>query len=522
MKPFARNLIWMIPSSLGVGLTLSLLDGGTWWTGWLAYSSLLIIGLMGITALWLSSGASRSLGLILLLSLTLRLGLAVATALILPAHGYDTPVEQAGYVFADAYHRDTQAWQLAVSGEPIWLAFDKSFSSDQYGGMLALSALMYRVFSLDAHRPWLIAILAGLTATLGIGLAWKAVNKVWGQAMGTLVAGVLAFYPESLLYGSSQMREAFLITFIIMVFLGVITWTEHPRRAWLWMASGTLGLILFSPGVAVIAVILMIVWSWLRGSQSAISWRTVLITGVVILVAFSILMVGLSQDPYPGETPLETAMRWLQLSASWDTYLLAEGSGWIQNVFSRLPESLHLPFATAYGLTQPVLPAALADPAAWPWKGLGIIRAVGWYSLLPFLVSGLIAAWQTSPKNERRAWIWLWLAAWLWILLSSFRAGGDQWDNPRYRVILLLIQAVLAAKTWLWWRETHNPWFIRIVAVEGVFLLAFTYWYFARYTGWVAGQVHVFVILAIIGAAGLLILLGGWYWDYRSTRRKRT
>ncbi len=91
---------------------------------------------------------------------------------------------------------------------------------------------------------------------------------------------------------------------------------------------------------------------------------------------------------------------------------------------------------------------------------LGILRGLGWYALIPFLLYSLRPIWKLADrvgvalslskgaahKRERLAWLWLWLATWSWILLSSFRAGGDQWDNPRYRVILLLLQAALAAK----------------------------------------------------------------------------
>jgi len=60
----------------------------------------------------------------------------------------------------------------------------------------------------------------------------------------------------------------------------------------------------------------------------------------------------------------------------------------------------------------------------------------------------LLSVWKIPDRSERRAWIWLWVIAWVWIVVSSYRAGGDQWDNPRYRVIFLLWQALLAAYTW--------------------------------------------------------------------------
>jgi hypothetical protein len=173
---------------------------------------------------------------------------------------------------------------------------------------------------------------------------------------------------------------------------------------------------------------------------------------------------------------------------------------------------------TGYGLTQPLLPAAVVEPAPWLLKSLGILRSAGWYLLLPLLV---FAGWSIAPLRAERgrlAWLWLWLVGWGWILLSSFRAGGDQWDNPRYRAILLVFQALLAARGLLFWQQARSPWLARLIAIEALFLGLFTYWYVVRYTGWLAGQVHVFVILALIALGSLVISVGGWLMDRRARR----
>ncbi len=146
---------------------------------------------------------------------------------------------------------------------------------------------------------------------------------------------------------------------------------------------------------------------------------------------------------------------------------------------------------------------------------IGILRGLGWYALLPFLLYCLRPIWKTADKRARMAWFWLWLAVWFWIILASARAGGDQWDNPRYRVILLMFQAALAAYSLLWARQTRDRWLGRVLAVEGVFLVLFGYWYIARYTNWRAGQVHIFIVIAAIVIVSLLILVGGWVWDRR-------
>jgi hypothetical protein len=216
--------------------------------------------------------------------------------------------------------------------------------------------------------------------------------------------------------------------------------------------------------------------------------------------------------------PLANLVNWLRYSANYGAYVTVQNSGWLQTILSVLPESLHLPFITGYGIAQPVLPAAIADPGVWPMRALGILRGLGWYALLPFLLFSLRSTWKIVDKRERLAWLWLWLASWAWIVISAARAGGDQWDNPRYRVILLLFQAALAAQALTWQRITRDRWLGRILAVEGVFLVFFGYWYAARYTNWRAGQVHIFVIMALISIFSALILVGGWMRDRQKKR----
>ena len=143
-----RDLWWIIPSSLVLGLVLSLLSPGTWWVGWLAYGFPMALGLWVLAYLWRSAEASkehnqnpgRTLGLMLLLAVFLRMGLGMAFSTILPSDGNDTPVQKAGYILPDAYNRDVQSWELASSSNPLWRAFDKSYSTDQYGGLLFVSS----------------------------------------------------------------------------------------------------------------------------------------------------------------------------------------------------------------------------------------------------------------------------------------------------------------------------------------------------------------------------------------------
>ena len=67
---------------------------------------------------------------IILLAFLLRLGLGLTASMLLPQVGYaDSKPQQAGYLFFDAYRRDSQAWDLAQSGKPLSRAFDQKYAA---------------------------------------------------------------------------------------------------------------------------------------------------------------------------------------------------------------------------------------------------------------------------------------------------------------------------------------------------------------------------------------------------------
>jgi hypothetical protein len=521
-----RDLLWILPCSLVFGLVLSLLSPGTWWIGWLAYAVLLALGLWALAVLWRSVEANteqdrslqRTLGLMLLLAVVLRMGLGMAFSAILPSQGNPTEVQKAGYIFPDAYNRDVQSWELASSSYPLWRAFDKSYSTDQYGGLLFVSSLLYRTLSPDAHRPWLIILVASLTAAIGVALTWKASHKVWGKFMGLGVGWIMVLYPESILLGSSQMREPFLITFIAMAFWGVASWAENHRSAAAWLVGSLFGMLLFSPGIAVISIILLAGWIWLRGKERRIRWWWIAGIGMIVILSFLLLAWSVGGSLQVKSGPLATLGNWMRLTVQFDSQKLERDSGWVQTIFSHVPLALHMPLIIGYGVAQPVLPDAIGAPAVWPMWALAILRGIGWYALLPLLLYGIYPIWKIADKRERLAWLWLWSVVWVWILISAARGGGDQWDNPRYRTILLVFQAILAVEVIS--IQQHNPerWLGRLLAIEGVFVLCFATW------TWTRNDTNPYLLpLSQAGemfvGGSLLLLVGDWLWVKYGRRR---
>jgi hypothetical protein len=161
------------------------------------------------------------------------------------------------------------------------------------------------------------------------------------------------------------------------------------------------------------------------------------------------------------------------------------------------------------------LPAAIFKPTKLIWQLIGLTRALSWYAMLPVLILSFVAAARQQSQKTRNLILWLALLVWILILLASLRGGADLFDNPRYRTIFFVWQSILAGYVWVWWRETHNGWFIRVVLMEVVFLLFFTQWYASRYV-YLGVQLPFAVMVVLILGLWAIILGTGLWQDKRS------
>ncbi|HSO12560.1 MAG TPA: hypothetical protein VLT51_09310 [Anaerolineales bacterium] len=461
---------------------------------------------------------------IIALAFAFRLLVGVSLHLGLPLYGHEDEDDKAGYVFTDAHLRDNQAWNLANSDRPILDAFSKKFASDQYGGLLAFSAFVYRYLSPDAQRPLLLILLSAFVAALGVPFLWMGTRQVFGEKVAFAAAWIFALYPESILLGSSAMREPYLLTFSAMAFWGFVGWrgagldippsgTARPAvlNGWIWLGIGLLGMLLVSPAVALAHLIIFAGWMFFTNERRNFSWKFILVFILIFAAGLFLLSASLNRSgQFDTASPFHVINDWLKLTVKWDIYQLERSSGWVQKLFDEMPEWMRLPFVAVYGILQPVLPAALFEPTKPIWRVVYILRSAGWYMMLPALILSFGAAAGQRSNQKRNVLLWLSLLAWTWILLAALRGGGDSWDNPRYRTILFVWETILAGVAWIWRQETRNAWFKRVVLCEVIFLLVFTQWYASRYFHW-GGQLPFAIMVGLIVVLwGIIVGLGWW------------
>lgn len=526
-----NDLSWIFPLSIFLGMWLYSFQSDNW--GLFGFSVLFLLSLTLLAASTRWAGLDNSaptLAWIVALAFALRLAGGIATHELLPVYGYaDSSDGMAGYAYTDAHRRDEQAWTLAISGKPILDAFSGDYSSDQYGGLLALSALVYRYLSPDAHRPLMMVLLSAFVAALGIPFFWKAARKTFGEKVAWSAAWIFALYPESILLGGSAMREPYLMTLSAIAFWGFVEWrgvvgAGSPRPMFKFaiaaLALSLFGMLLFSPAVAVFTLVIFAGWMFFSRDRATISWKSIVIFAIVFLIGLFALSSSLNRKGvFDKSLPMSVLNDWIQLSVKWNVYQIERESGWIQKLFDEMPEGLRLPFVMVYGILQPVLPAALVVPTLPIWKVIYVLRALGWFALLPLLILSLVtgASPPVGAKREegsRNIFVWLSFLVWMWILLAALRGGGDQWDNPRYRTIQFMWQALVAGYVWVRQRESKNVWFAGVVACEVVFVLVFGQWYASRYF-YVGGQLPFAMMIALIVGLWAAILGGSWWLEKR-------
>jgi len=495
----ARWLVVSLPFSALLALGLAWVSTSfSGFDGWLSFWVVLL--LMG-AVVWMTWRALRHEDLprwlltLVLLAAFLRLALGVFWFLSLPVWGYENDVQQAGYVMRDAFERDTDAWEMAQSDQPLSVAFRGS-AYDQYGGLLFGSALLYRYLGTDVHQPLLVVVVTAFFSALAVIYCWLFSRKLWGERVALLAAWFLALYPEAMLLGSAQMREAFMVTLTIaLVYYLYCFW--HSRE-WRHLAVSVVLMLVsaaisfpFAGWLFLLVVLLSLVFARDFLVSQKYSWVAIFLVMVAVIVFY-----WTNQD-------------WITKAGGYQLYLTWRGSGHLQELFKKLPRWLWPPFIVIYGIFRPLLPAALiARSGSLLWQIVAIWRSLGWTCLLLFLIYASFLS--LKNKSWYKAPGVLLLVNWIFILAASYRGGGDDWDNPRYRVAVAGVQVALVAWALVHRQERKDPWLRRFIGLSAVMVFWVLLWYAPRYfteLPWSAGKPLDAVGLGFV--SGVLYLI----WD---------
>lgn len=490
--------------------------------GWLSFLVLIVLAGGIVYGIWLLVKRDNTLkppnwlGWLILGAAVLRIVAGVLWYAGLPNWGYGSPVEQAGYIMADAHTRDTTAWELAKSDEPLLSAFGGFRNVDQYGGMLFLSASIYRYLGGAIHQSLQVVILAAAISSLAILFTWAFARRLLDGKVALLAAWIVALFPDATILGSSQMREAFLMTLIAAALYGLVRFIQDRSSTGLaWIFTALIIMLPFSPPIVGIFLVMFVIlaismdgWSVFRQPRF---W--LIMGGTAVIAVIGIRLAWERIAPEGINNPLALVSWWFRESARWQAYFVKRSSPLIRRIINTTPDWVNTPILLGYGILQPFLPGALLDQGFPIWKGIAIWRAIGWTLMLPFLMVAPFVLW--SVREKRRLMIGLFVVVWMGILIAALRSGGDLWDNPRYRVVFISLQSVLAAWVWVVQRLNRKPWLNWAIVGLSIILIWFIPWYLQR-SGVLNWPIdNVFVTLGFGFLTTLFVYFGFFLWGKR-------
>ncbi|MCD6576693.1 MAG: hypothetical protein J7K66_01610, partial [Anaerolineaceae bacterium] len=135
-----------------------------------------------------------------------------------------------------------------------------------------------------------------------------------------------------------------------------------------------------------------------------------------------------------------------------------------------------------------------------------------WYLLIPLMATGFLLFWKQTDKKNKRIMLLFFVLIISWTLISSTRAGGDQWDNPRYRSIFLTWMAFTAGWAWVETITKHSFWLWRLLLVEIIYTSFFIQWYLSRYYS-SFNRMGFLPMIKLLLAIGAVVIVGGFLFD---------
>lgn len=504
-KQFLLLLAALVVTAL-LAVTQSILSRGLDWSlsevYWPAFLSLLIpvlsaFALIAFTNRLLLPGERGSVASkFAWLALALRLSFLIIVPVAMLLWGYPSDRDLGGSVELDAADATHTAWLRSTESTPLLSNWQKG-DGDNTGGLTVIGVAMFRLFSPDMERSLLLGVLAAALTSLTVVVTFRLADILFDRKVARWAALLVAIYPEAILIGTGHQQQGYLALLLGVEFLAIaalmagrppaeISFPRPGKKTAWFLLAGSLALLVFisKPFVLLACLCGLFLAVWLSDPRRKIGklfWGGAAAVVVVLIV----LRLLDALDIVSGKMdPLLLGHQYL-FGYAWSEFdkLVAAGSGdMFQKIYMTMERPVAFVVAAFYGLLQPVLPAAIgyrneAGGGAF-WICLGIFRGLGWYMILPIAFYGTLKS--LGGLFRRKIETSMAIIFWIVAFVGSYRALGDNWDNPRYRLFALIPLALLAAWGWVQARETSDPWLARIILPFAVAVIGLTVWYLIR------------------------------------------
>ncbi|HEY5119141.1 MAG TPA: hypothetical protein VII90_06765 [Anaerolineales bacterium] len=448
-------------------------------------------------------------------ALGMRVTFLIIVPLAMQLWGYPSDKNRIGLVETDALNATSKAWNAAQSNQPVLETWTQG-SGDNTGGITVMGVIIFRLFSSDQERALLLGLLAAAVSALTVIPTFRLANELFSERVARVAAVIAAVFPEAVMLGALDVQQGYLALVLgveLLAVAGLMLWKKpdpgklgapRPVIAAVALVLSLVAMFLLSYQFFILSLFCGALFAvWLADPRRRIG-RILWIAAGLGLLALIILHILSLRDVIPSDSDYLYSQYHYLYGLAWSEYdkIAATGGGDLfQSVLASMDRTIAFLLAALYGLLQPVLPAAighrnLTAQGGGFWQALGIYRSLGWYLLLPVLIYGSLKS--LRGLISRKPEVILAVIFWGIAFIGSYRAFGDQWDNPRYRFFAFVPMALLAAWAWVEWREKRDPWFLRIAIPFAIAVIGLTIWYLLRdYAGL---QFPVVVSLTVLGA----------------------
>ncbi|MGB7539955.1 MAG: hypothetical protein WBM17_15550 [Anaerolineales bacterium] len=426
-----------------------------------------------------------------------RMAFLILAPIALLLWGYSSNRNLKGLVQLDAINAVDTAWNAAQPGNNLIDAFNRG-PGDNTGGITTMGVVVFRLLSPDVERTLLLGLFASVLTSLTVIAVYRLARGLFPPGVAKTAALIAAVFPEAVMIGSSHQQLGYMTLIFslgLLALAGVIRNTDPvpgdpglpSRRNSAILLTSMIGLgFLVGYQFAILGIMCgAVVALWLSDPKQRIG-RILWIGAGVVVAVLVVIRVLSALDIIPSAWDVLFKQYRFLYSMAWDEFdkLKSAGGGdFFQTVLLTMEKGPAFILAAVYGLVRPALPAAIgyrnmSAEGGFFWQLLNIYRSLGWYLILPVLLYGTLKSLRglLSRKPETILMLIFWVVA----LVGSYRAFGDEWDNPRYRLFALAPMALLAAWAWVTQKEQKDPWFLRIVIPFAVATVSLTVWYILR------------------------------------------
>jgi len=426
-----------------------------------------------------------------------RLAFLILAPVAMLLWGYSSNRDLKGLIQRDAINAVDTAWYASQPGNSLIDSFRRG-PGDNTGGITTAGMVVFRLLSPGQERTLLLGLFASVLTSLTVIAVYRLGRGFFPPGAAKVAAVIAAVYPEAVMIGSSHQQLGYitLIFSLGLLALAAIIRNAEPvpgdpalpkRRDAVILLVLTILLGLFTAiKFSILGILCGLAFAlWLSDPKKRIG--RILWIGAGAAVAVLVVIRILSAfDVIPSAWDVLFQQYRYLYSMAWDEFdkLKAAGGGdFFQTVLMTMEKGPAFILAAVYGLVRPALPAAIgyrnaSAEGGFFWQLLNFYRSLGWYLLLPVLLYGTLKSLRgiLARKPETIFMLIFWIVA----LVGSYRAFGDEWDNPRYRLFAIAPITLLAAWGWITQREQKDPWFMRIVIPFAVATVSLTVWYILR------------------------------------------